>query len=65
MSDTPNNHSRSGDKRRRLTVDDNVIYLNFGRNRETADADKEETATPTRRARQSQHGGSATSVCIS
>ncbi|MDU6480123.1 MAG: hypothetical protein E6534_09880, partial [Corynebacterium kroppenstedtii] len=62
MSDTPNNHSRSGDKRRRLTVDDNVIYLNFGRNRETADADKEETATPNRRARQSQHGGSATSV---
>ena len=62
MSDTPNNHSRSGDKRRRLTVDDNVIYLNFGRNRENADADKEETATPNRRARQSQHGGSATSV---
>ena len=35
MSDTPHNHSRSGDKRRRLTVDDNVIYLNFGRYRDT------------------------------
>lgn len=62
MSDTPHDHSRSGDKRRRLTVDDNVIYLNFGRNRNTADADKEETAAPHRRARQSQHGGSTRSV---
>lgn len=62
MSDTPHNHSRSGDKRRRLTVDDNVIYLNFGRNRDAADADGEEAAAPRRRASQSQRAGSVTSA---
>ena len=62
MSETPNNHPRSENKRRHLTVDDNVIYLNFGRNRNSADADGEETPTPHRGARQSQRAGSATSA---
>lgn len=47
MSETPNNHPRSENKRRHPTVDDNVIYLNFGRNRNSADADGEETPTLT------------------
>lgn len=62
MSDTPHHHSRSGDKRRRLTVDDNVIYLNFGRNRDTAGADGEGNSASHQRTRQYQRGGSATSA---
>ena len=54
MSETPHNHSQSGDKRRRLTVDDNVIYLNFGRNRNAADPDGQDNSAPHRRARQHQ-----------
>ena len=63
MSDTPHNHSRSGDKRRRLTVDDNVIYLNFGRYRDTeADTGGQENSVANRRSRQSQRAVPATSA---